>query len=574
MEQTKRQRLDSLRSQLENEQNSFLTHWRDLSDFVQPRRARFNLSDKNKGDRKNTKIIDSTATLALRTLRAGMMSGVSSPSRRWFRLTTPDPELAEYGAVKEWLDLVTKRMELVFMRSNLYNALPVVYGDMGLFGTACMYMEEDFKHVVRFYTLPIGSYRIANNDRQQINVLQRDIPLTVRQVVQKFGKYTENGKADWSNISNMVKTLWDRGEYEAWVDISHSLYPNDDWDANKAMSKNKKFASCYYELGSSGGHNTNYMNNEQDKFLSEKGYDLFPALCPRWEVADGDVYGTDCPGMTALGDIKQLQLAEKRAAEAIEKQVRPPMKAPSALRTQKASILPGDITYLDEMDGRGGFQPIHEVKLSIQELEMKSEQIRERISMAFFEPLFLMLANSDRRQITAREIEERHEEKLLAVGPVLEQVNQDLLDPLIDNTFDIMLRQRLIPPAPREIQGMALKVQYESIMAQAQKLVGIGVVERFTSFVSSVATVDPTVLDKIDRDQLVDVYADMTSVPPGIVRSDEDTAAIRGQREQAAAAQQQMEMINQGAQAAKNLSQTDLESDNALARLTNGPAGI
>ena len=50
------------------------------------------------------------------------------------------------------------------------------------------------------------------------------------------------------------------------------------------------------------------------------------------------------------------------------------------------------------------------------------------------------MAFSDRRQITAREIEERHEEKLLMLGPVLERLNDELLRPLIDRTFNIMVR--------------------------------------------------------------------------------------------------------------------------------------
>jgi len=112
---TKRQELEILRSQLFNERASFTPHWRDLSDFVQPRRSRFYTSDVNKGDRRNQKIIDSTATMALRTLRSGMMSGVTSPARPWFRLTTPDPDLAEFGSVKMWLKS-SKDNEYIFFK--------------------------------------------------------------------------------------------------------------------------------------------------------------------------------------------------------------------------------------------------------------------------------------------------------------------------------------------------------------------------------------------------------------------------------------------------------------------------
>jgi hypothetical protein len=308
-----------------------------------------------------------------------------------------------------------------------------------------------------------------------------------------------------------------------------------------------------------------FRGNDNEKYLRESGYDFFPVMVPRWETTGEDVYGTSCPGMDALGDIKQLQLGEKRAAQAIEKMVNPPMTGPSHLRNQKASILPGDITYLDVREGQQGFRPAHEVSARINELEMKQEQVRARIRRAFYEDLFLMMANDARSNVTAREIEERHQEKLLALGPVLEQLNQDLLDPLIDNAFNIMLMKGLIPPPPEEIAGQDLKVEYISIMAQAQKLVGIAGIERFTGFVGQLAAASPEVLDKIDFDQAVDIYGDMTSVPPGLVRTDEEVEELRASRAESQRQAQAMEQLNQETAALKNLSQTNVkDSSNAI----------
>jgi hypothetical protein len=566
---TKRQQLEILRSQLDNERSTFTAHWRDLSDFVQPRRARFYTSDVNKGDRRNQKIIDSTATMALRTLRSGMVSGITSPARPWFRLTTPDPELAEFGAVKMWLHQVQRIMTTSMLKSNLYNTLPVVYGDLGLFGTAPMSVEESFTgDVFHTQSFPVGSYMIAKNDIGMVDTFVREFRMTVRQVVQKFGINEAGNEIDWSNISSYVKNLWDINQTEQWIEIVHTIMPNPEYDPRKLESKYKKFKSVYYERGLSGNTSQGYLQSGDDeKMLSEKGYDYFPILCPRWEVTGEDVYGTDCPGMLALGDVKQLQLGERRLMEAIEKMIRPPMVGPATLKNQSASILPGDITYLDMRDSQAGFRPAHEVNFRIQEMEMKQNQVRNRIQRAFFEDLFLMLASSDRRQITAREIEERHEEKLLALGPVLEQLNQDLLDPLIDIVFDIHLRQKLLPPIPEELQGMDLKVEYISIMAQAQKLVGIQGIERMAGFTGQLASMDPNVLKKVKFDQMIDVYADIISLDPGIVRTDDEMAEMQAQ-EQAAAAQQNAMMEAQAvAQTAKTLSDTQIQGDNALSGL-------
>lgn len=562
---SKRSELELLRSQLDLERSSFLATWREAGDYILPRRPRFVTTDANRGDRRNQKIIDSTATLAARTLRSGMMSGVTSPARPWFSLTTPDPALSESSAVKDWCYLISQRMAGVFLKSNLYNVLPIVYGDIGVFATGAMIVEEDFDDVVRFYPFPIGSYMIANDEKLRVNVFFRDFRMTVRQIVGKFGYDSVTKKIDWSNISTAVKSLWDNKQPEAWVDVRHVIRPNPDYDPKKLHSKFKKYQSVYYEAGNySSGQNQGGLDG---LVLSEKGYDYFPVLCPRWEVTGEDVYGTSCPAIDAIGDIKQLQIGEKRKMQAIDKMVNPPMVAPTSMRNQKTSILPGDISYSDEREGQKGFRPAHEVTARILELQETQRECQGRIKRAFFEDLFLMLSDSDRRQITAREVQERHEEKLLALGPVLEQLNQDLLDPLIDITFEMMRRQGRIPPPPKELQGQDLKVEYTSIMAQAQKLIGIEGVERFASFAQGVVQAHPDSGDKIDTDHMLEVYGEMTSIAPGIIRTDDQVQAIRQQRAKAQQAQQQMEMMQQGAQTAQTLSQTDMGGDSALNRL-------
>lgn len=553
---TKQQEFEILRSSLSSERSSFIPHYRDLADYILPRRPQFTVTDSNKGDRRNYKIVDSTATLSARTTRSGMMSGITNPSRPWFRLTTADPDLAEVSAVKIWLNIVTERMNTVFLRSNLYNVLPVIYGDIAVFGTAAMGVEEDLSgEVMRFNAFPVGSYYLANNDKLEVRTFFREFRLTVRQIVEKF---------EWDNISSHVQNYYNRKQLDAWVEVCHVITTNTDYDPKKIDSK--QYTSVYYETGSQGS-GANYMSRE-DKLLRESGYSYFPVLCPRWETTGEDVYGTECPGMIALGDIKALQLMQKRKAQAIEKMVNPPMIAPSFMKNSKVTILPSDVTYVDEREGMKGFRPAHEVNIRLIDLDSTINEHQERISRCFFEDLFLMLANTDRRQITAREIDERHEEKLLALGPVLEQLNQDLLDPLIDITFTIMNNQGLIPEAPPELQGLALKVEYISLMAQAQKLVGVGGVEKFAGFVGSLfaATQNPDILDKVDYDQMVDVYGELSGINPSIVRSDDVVAELRGQRQKAMAAKAKMEAMQNMATMAKDLA-------GAGAQAANIPAG-
>lgn len=558
-----------LRSQLQLERATFLSHWRDLGQNVSARRMRFAVNDVNRGDRRNQNIYNNCAVMAHRTLRSGMMAGITSPARPWFRLTTANPDLNDLASVKLWLDQVDNRITALFLKSNLYNVLPIIYGDMGQFGTSAMMIEEDFDDCIRFYAFPIGSYMLAVDSKGRVDTFIREFRMTVKQVVQKYGMDKNTDKIDWSNISITVQNLWEKDQRESWVDIIHVICPNDNYHPHKVESKFKKYSSIYYERGSTGNQFADDINQQDDKLLSEKGYDFFPVLPPRWEVSAEDAYGTSCPGMDALGDIKQLQVGEKRTMQAVDKIINPPMTAPTSMRNSKTSILPGDISYVDLREGQQGFKPIFEVRLSIQEMEMKQTQVMKRIDQAYYKDLFLMFADIDRSGITATEVNERQQEKLLALGPVLEQLNQDLLDPLIDITFQIALKQGRFPPPPQELHGVELKVEYISIMAQAQKVAGLSGLDKFAGFMAQAYQMMPSILDKINPDKLADVYGDLTSVPPQIIRPDDEVAAMRQQQAKQQQQQQQTEAMNQQSQTAKNLSQSDMSGNNALAALVN-----
>jgi hypothetical protein len=567
---TRRKEYELIRGDLWIEKAGFEAHWRELGDFIRPRRPRFLISDKNKGDKRSQKIIDSAATFASTTCRAGMHGGLSSPARPWVKLSTPDPDLAEYGPVREWLHIVTRRMLTVFAGSNLYQVLPMLYGDEADFGTGAMGIIEDDTDLFRAFSYPIGSYAAGIDARGLVDTFLREWQMTVRQVVKEFcrvrnpatGNLTD--MLDWSRASKAVRGLWDRHAYNQNIDICWIVAPNEQHDPAKPLdpARSKRFASCYFEKG----------QDNDNTFLREDGFHECPIILGRWERTGEDTYGTSCPGMIALGDIKQLQHGERKSSQAIEKMLNPPLQGPTHLRNQKASLLPGDITYHDVREGQKGLTPIHEVNFAVDKHEAKQDQIRFRIRRAYYEDLFLMLATSDRRQITAREIEERHEEKLLALGPVVEGQKDDVHDPLVDRVYAMMDRAGMIPPPPPEVEGVRLKVEYLSLLSQAQKLVGVASAERFMSFAIGLAEPFPDVRHKVNAMQSIDDMADMLGVNPKLIVSDEEAQAMRDAERQAAQAAQQAALAKDIAASTKQLSESDTAGDNALTRMIEGAA--
>ena len=547
-----RSRLLTRWGQLRNERESWMSHWKEISDYLLPRSGRFFVTDRNRGDKRHNSIYDSTGTRALRVLAAGMMAGMTSPARPWFRLTTFDPQLDESAAVKTWLADVTRLMQMVFAKSNTYRALHSMYEELGAFGTASSIVLADFNSVIHHYTLTTGEFAMAADHRGQINTLYREFQMTVAQMVREFGR---------DNCSPTVQTLFDRGALEQWVTIMHAIEPRVDRDVTKRDDRNMAWKSVYFEHG-----------GNDDQILRDSGFKEFPALCPRWATTGGDIYGNS-PAMEALGDIKQLQHEQLRKAQGIDYKTKPPLQAPTSLKSRDVDTLPGGISFVDAAAPNGGIRSAFEVNIDLSHLLADIQDVRERIKGSFYADLFLMLANGTNPQMTATEVAERHEEKLLMLGPVLERMHNEILDPLIEMTFSRMVEAGIVPPPPDELQGTELNVEFVSMLAQAQRAIATNSVDRFVGNLGAVAGIKPEVLDKFDADRWADAYADMLGIDPELIVPGEQVALIRKQRAEAAQAQQQAALLNQGADIAQKLGSVDTSKQSALTDVTRAFSG-
>jgi len=536
---------------LKNEYATFLPIHTDIRDFFGPRTARFDGELVNKGDRQDDKIINSYPRYVVRTLAAGMQSGITSPMRPWFKLKSPNPELNSREDVRYWLEDVETILREIFARSNFYNVTKQSYGSLGLYGTSAIAIDEDDDDIIRCKTFPTGSYYIAQDDAYRINCIHRMFKMTAEQQVMKFGK----------KASQQAQSAYDQGNYDQWFDAIHVVEPNRyrKNGTTSMLAQDKKFMSLYLDPACQGG---------QDGVMSFKGFDRFPVIVPRWDVLGEDVYGSGC-GEVALGDGKQIQLIEKRKLQGIDQNTRPTMIADASMRNQRTSNNPGETVYVNGLiSGNAGYQRAYQINPYITELKEERQTLEQRLDEAFFKNLFMMIeAFGDQPNITATQINELKEEKLIQLGPVLERLNDEQNDPAIDTVFMFAQNRGMLPDPPQDLMGMPLQVEYVSILAQAQKALGIGNIERFIGFVGNLATFDPEVLKKVDLMETIDQYGDGLGISAKIIRSTEKVQA----EVQASQQQQQMMQAAQMApditQAAKNLAQSPTGVDNALTGL-------
>jgi hypothetical protein len=503
----------------------------------------------NRGAMINGAIIDSTGTIAARVLASGMMSGITSPTRPWFNLTLEGYDKDEVNSVNIWLTECRRRMMRVFQESNFYNCIAVCYADLAVFGTAPMLIYEDFENVIWCCNPCAGEYYCGNDQYGMAHIFYREITRTVSQMIEEWpGKVSQSVE----NLARMGGT----GLVKEII-VCHAIQAN---DGQGGINKRFPWAEFYWERGSP----------TEQEFLSKRGFHEWPGIVPRWDISGNDAYGRG-PGMDALGDIKQLQQETRRKAQAIDKLANPPMVADVELKNAPASTLPGGVTYISRKDG-AGFKPAYEnFRPPIQELMADIAEVQKRIKGIFFNDLFLMFQELQAEPRSAAAVDARREEKLVMLGPVLERFQTEALDPAIDRLFGIMMRGGLLPPAPPEIHGKPIQVEYSSMLAAAQSAASTAAIERVFQLVGNLAAIHPEALDVPNWDASIQEYSSLLGNDPKLMNTPEVIAAMRAAKAQAQKLQYLTDVGQGAAKAGKTLSETDLGGgQNALQAMIGG----
>lgn len=527
------------------ERSSWVPDWRILAEHFYPRR--FRALDEEGTSKTNEpgltdRLVDNESIRARRVLAAGMQGGMTSPARPWFRLGVPDPELEESILVKEWLSEVQRIILNVMARSNFYDAIHELYSDLGTFGTGCIFALEDFEDIVRYRTLTTGEYCLIAGANGRIQGVFRIIDMTAEQVVERFG--TEK-------VSSNIRTEAGKdGNKDKWFQIVHAVLPNKKRDPSRIGADSMAYESFYYEY-------TGDTGQTQPELLSRGGFDEKPFAGPRWSVVGSDIYGTG-PATDSLNDVRALQSMVSTFMKAVHKQADPPVVAPANF--WDVNTIPGGINYIDTQN-KDGLRALYNVNFDAQGTAAMIQEMKEAIREGLYNDLFRMLALAERGNMTLGEVKERIEEKLIMLGPVIERLHSELLDVLIDRTFAICLRRGMFPPPPEELEGGELRVEYISLLAQAQKLVGTSAIDAFMGLVGTYAELFPEMADIPDIDEVGESYAELVGLDPKMVRSREEREARREAKAQALQQQAQMEQAVQGAKALKDVSDSDIQGD-------------
>jgi hypothetical protein len=550
---------------------SWWVHWRECADYMLPRRYKWIITPNqmSRGSPINQHILDSTASLAARNLAAGMMTGCTDPTKRWFRLRIGREDSTMTSPTSLWLSECERILNLIFQESNFYPAMGVLYFDLVIFGTGVMIMYEDYDNVIRCFNPCLGEYYLDNDQSFWPAVMYREFTLTIDQCVREFGI---------DAVSPAVARLYKEGgpSLTRELVVAHGIEPNDD-GRKFGIPEHFKYREVYWEW--MGTASPQGGASSPPGILRKRGFHEQPYLAVRWDLVSNDPYGRS-PGMDALPDTKQLQLETKRKAQGIDKQVNPPMLADIQLKNQPASLLPGGITYISGMvsQGRTGFAPAYQVNPNLADMKEDLVEIRERIKETFYNNLFQTISQYETRSnVTAAEIDARRSESMVMLGPVLERLCFEGLKPAVERTFAIASRAGIFPPAPREIRGKNIEIDFVSMLELAQDAAQMAGIERIMQMVGQLEGVRPEAIDVVDTDYGIMKASHLLNNDPKLIRSPAMLAQMRQQRAQQAQ-QAQMAASADAAQklsaGAKNLSDVDVGGgQNAVQAMIGGLGG-
>lgn len=531
---------EDLRLQLEqrlyamrNWRLSWWEHWAKLAEAILPRRYHWLIvpNTMTRGLAINGAIKDPTGTQAVRVCTAGLRSGIMSSSRPWFKIKPGLRNFKPDQDAKEWFEDTQDRMYRVFAGSNYYSTGTQMFEDLTVFGTGPKLMYEDRETILRCYNPCAGEYYLGNGPDNRTNTFARTYVQTVMQTVQFFGL---------ENCSPEVQQLWGNKQFDTEVIIAHMIQPNVSMAIPGSGDQRLgvipggfAYQEYYWEWG-----------RYSPKPLSRRGFRTKPFIAPKCYETSNDPYGRSF-GMDALPDILQLHLMTVRQAEAIEKMVRPPMLADVGLKNQPSSILPGRVTYVSDVSK--GMKSMYEIRMDLQHMSALIEKIEKRVEKWFFNDLFMMMENIQGVQPrNEMEIAERRGEKMQVLGPVVENITSELAGD-IQRAFAIMNRRGLIRPKPQSLQGVPLDIEFDSMIAVAQRAAETASMERGMTVITNLSKQYPDkhVDDNVNLDKWSRNYLDKANFPASDMNGEEDVKQIRQARAAAQKKAQDQAMASQ-----------------------------
>ena len=478
---------------IESMRNPWEEVWREIKRYIVPHRG-FAL-DNEEVSIQSTHIVDATATRALRITASGLLSGLTSPARPWFRLHFAETENEDNTENRIWLDSVEEIVRNTLLQTGFYQTAHAMFTELIAYGSASVYIESHPFRDIQFYCLSCGEFAWAGDDSGTVDTVVRRYQAPIRCIADRFGV---------DSLSREHKELLQYNPYSL-IELVHVVFPSID-------HMSMPFQSVTY-----------IASTATNSILHTGGYWEFPYIVARWDATSSSIYGYS-PAMDTLPDVKMLQEMAKSQITAVHKVVNPPMKVPASFKT-KLNLIPGGPNYVTATQNEA-ITPLYQINPDVGALSTKIEDVRRAIREGFFTDLFLMFQGQS-SVMTAQEVIERSDEKLLVLGPVIERHQTEILTPLLKRTLAILDRKGLLPQSPEGLDLHTCSIEYVSALAQAQKIHTGNTIRQMVKDIALLQTLAPEVAQKVNYTHVVEELAKCNAVPTRILNIEDKQESDR-----------------------------------------------
>ena len=473
-------------------------------------------------------IYDSTAPVACDTLASKIHTNLTSPSIRWFELRFRNQELNNDQIAKEWIEAVQEEIWQALLESDFNMEIAETYLDLCSFGTAILFEEEiseDDWDGITFTAIPIkDGYFEMGADGNVLRIYRR-LQYTRLQLEDKFPDYDFEFLAGMDQDNNVDQKH----------DVVFCVYKRNggkEYEGKRIAPKNREYG---YK----------YVLHNSAEVLDEGGYYEMPAYVSRWKKVSGAEWGHS-PAFVCLSDILQLNETVQATSEARIKEIDPPMKTTERGLVTDLDLTTGGLTMVTEMDQLERLLPPNPMSFSDVEIERLQESIR---SVYFTNKLDL----KESPAMTATEVMARLQQMMELFAPTLGRLQADLLDPLIEMTYRTLARNGQLPSPPQGLVQADLDIEYTGPIPRAQKNERAQSMSMWIGELAGLGQAIPEILDVVDSDALARGLGFDRGVPAKMMKTEEEVAEIRKQRNEQQQQAQQMAMLEQASKSAKNL---------------------
>jgi hypothetical protein len=404
------------------------TLWQECADWAFPSNDNINQIRVGGQEKPPQRMID-TCIEANYNFAAGLFSHLFPPNTVWARYRHPNPMVMQSENVANYFEQVSRIIHQVLLGSNFAQEEFQSLLCLGAFGTNCLTLEEDDKHIIRFRNFIVNNIRIEENHLGFVDTVAREYKLTPRQALQKFGAEALES-ANLSHVLNDVESNADK-KYT----FVNMVTPRVNYNVKGKKSIDKKFASYH-------------VSRESGQIVKESGFDYNPYKVSRFTVGNDEVYGRS-PMSMVLGTARRTNVIYRSMIISAEQHANNQWLVPdddsvSGISGRAGAIIKWRATNPNGKPER--LAPGGDAGIAYQQYELHEQQIKRMFFNHLFRPL------DQYRNMTATEVQERMTTDLMTLAPFVSRYVEEHVTPVMEHVYYMLAKKNLLPELPQELQ--------------------------------------------------------------------------------------------------------------------------